>query len=67
MSGSTNFCLRRCRTGPVHLLRKLIKDGLVEVNGKQVKANYKLGSEDEGETSDSGTGSAGYSARGDSS
>ena len=28
-------------------IQKLIKDGLVEVNGKQVKANYKLGSEDE--------------------
>ena len=27
-------------------IQKLIKDGLVEVNGKQVKANYKLGSED---------------------
>ena len=28
-------------------IQKLIKDGLVEVNGKQVKTNYKLGSEDE--------------------
>ena len=28
-------------------IQKLIKEGLVEVNGKQVKANYKLGSEDE--------------------
>ena len=66
MSGSTNFCLRRCRTGPVPIFQKLIKDGLVEVNGKQVKANYKLGSEDEVKLQ-TGTGSAGYSARGDSS
>ena len=28
-------------------IQKLIKDGLVEVNGKQVKANYKLGSEED--------------------
>lgn len=47
MSGSTNFCLRRCRDRSRSYIQKLIKDGLVEVNGKQVKANYKLGSEDE--------------------
>ena len=28
-------------------IQKLIKDGLVQVNGKQVKANYKLDREDE--------------------